>query len=35
LRLELRHPLSDATLGWEAEPPEDFAALLDLLREEA
>ena len=34
-RLELVHPDSGAQLGWEAELPEDFSRLLDVLREEA
>ncbi len=34
-RLELRHPASGQTLGWEAEMPSDFAWLLTVLREEA
>jgi 23S rRNA pseudouridine1911/1915/1917 synthase len=33
-RLELRHPVSGELLGWEVEPPADFAALLTILREE-
>jgi 23S rRNA pseudouridine1911/1915/1917 synthase len=33
-RLELRHPVSGEEVGWEAEMPEDFAALLAVLREE-
>jgi 23S rRNA pseudouridine1911/1915/1917 synthase len=34
-RLELRHPVSDELLAWEAEIPPDFAGLLAVLRDEA
>jgi len=35
VRLELVHPESGEQLGWEAELPEDFSRLLELLRDES
>jgi len=34
-RLSLTHPVSGATLAWEAPPPADMQRLIDLLRSEA
>lgn len=34
-RLELQHPASGETVGWEAEVPEDMALLIKVLREDA
>ncbi|MGD2112353.1 MAG: RNA pseudouridine synthase, partial [Gammaproteobacteria bacterium] len=34
-RLELQHPASGATVGWEAPLPEDMALLIKVLREDA
>jgi 23S rRNA pseudouridine1911/1915/1917 synthase len=34
-RLELTHPASGERLSWQAEMPDDFSRLLDILREES
>jgi 23S rRNA pseudouridine1911/1915/1917 synthase len=34
-RLELTHPASGERLSWQAEMPDDFSRLLDVLREES